>query len=456
MNQDFIINVTAQLQTLTQQNQLTGWSLKATESHSLQRLYASPDGATLACHQSRRVSGESFKLSVYTPSETAGRAGTALIDLVTYQPIESQLTSAIELAQGSQNKAWQLAAPPAERPDPVETCDPMVRDNPEASAAAIEQAFRDAFAATDGCALNSAELFVNYYVSQNTNSEGLVYKTELSELYLEAAMEKAGQENDKEVHEYTTSVTTADLNVQRFVHECAMQLATLGDSEEPQTSDRATLLIGKEALAQMLEAVLPQLNCSNEYVKLPFLKTGDSFGGGTGDALTLKLDPTIPGMVLSAAYAADGLPARGATLIENNEIKDRVIGNRFGQYLGLTPNGISGNLVVEPGSLTKDALAGTEYTEVIKFSSLLIDAQKLTWSSEIKLGKHVAADGTVTLVKGGVVSGNLKDNFTDCRLSTTLGTVNIPQSSYDPPRGYRGPDALLITRGVCIAGQEAQ
>ncbi|QBG48932.1 hypothetical protein EGM51_16550 [Verrucomicrobia bacterium S94] len=107
---------------------------------------------------------------------------------------------------------------------------------------------------------------------------------------------------------------------------------------------------------------------------------------------------------------------------------------------------------MEPGTLDTKNIQGLEYTQIIKFSSLLIDAQKLTWSSEIKLGKHVAADGTVTLVKGGVVSGNLKDNFTDCRLSASIGTVNVPKSSYAPPLGYKGPDAMLITKGVSIAG----
>jgi hypothetical protein len=169
--------------------------------------------------------------------------------------------------------------------------------------------------------------------------------------------------------------------------------------------------------------------------------------------LELSLDPTLPCMVLSSAYAIDGLPAKGGTLIENNTVTNRVIGNRFGQYLDLEPNGLSGNLVVQPGTLAEEDFQGLEYTEVIKFSSLLIDSSKLTWSSEIKLGKHVAADGTVTLVKGGVVSGNLKKNFIDCKLSSTLGTVNVPQSSYEPPLGYTGPDAMLITEGVSIAGK---
>ena len=449
----FIEKVTGQLAALVDAGTLTGWSLKATTSRSLQRLYSSPDGALLSCHQSRKVDGTAYKLSVYSPTDSAERVGTALIDLTTYQPVDRQLAAAVDLSKCSHNKAWKLAGPAATAPDAVETCDPEIRDHPATVVQSIENQFTTAFAETAGCHLNSAELFVNYHVSRQINSEGLAYETELSELYLEAAMEKAGQENDKEVHEHTTSVTLNDLNVKGFLEACALQVSVLGDSQEPETTDRATILIDKEALSQMLDALLEQLNCTNEYLKLPFLQPGDRFGGGSGDPLELRLDPTIPCMVLSSAYAADGLPAQGGTLIESNEVKDRVIGNRFGHYLGLEPNGLSGNLVVKAGSLTREALRGLDYVEVIKFSSLLIDARKLTWSSEIKLGRHVAADGSITLVKGGGVSGNLKENFTDCRLSATLGSVNVPKSSYAPPLGYRGPDAMLITRGVSIAGQ---
>jgi predicted Zn-dependent protease len=453
MNQDFINEVTGQLNARIQNGTLTGWSLKATDSRSLQRLYASPDGATLRCHQSRRVDGEAFKLSVYSPSKTEGTVGASMIDLVTYQPIDQQLNNAVELSACSQNKAWTLAGVPSVEPKAVETCDPEIRDNPEAVAGDLENRFSAAFSKTEGCRLNSAELFVNYSRTLQTHSTGLSYETELCELYLDAAMEKAGQENDKEVHEYTTSVTVNDLDVENFIQECALQVAVLGDSEEPETVDGATILISKDALSHMLNELLPQLNCLNEYLKLPFLKTGDRLGGGDGDSLNLSLDPTIPCMVLSSAYAIDGLPATGGTLIENNVVTHRVIGNRFGQYLGLEPNGLSGNVVVPPGTLAKEDLHGVDYTEVIKFSSLLIDSSKLTWSSEIKLGRHVAADGTVTLVKGGVVSGNLKENFIDCKFSPRLGTVNVPQCSYDPALGYRGPDAMLITRGISIAGK---
>jgi predicted Zn-dependent protease len=449
----FLAEVTGQLTELVASGTLNGWSLNATSFRSHQRLYASPNGTTLSCHQNRRVEGCEHKLSVYTPADDPESLGTAAIDLVTFRPIDLQLKEAVELSHGSRNRAWVLAAPPSTPPAPVESCDSELRDRPEAVLESIEQQFNEAFKTTSGCRLNSAELFLNYSISTRINSEGLTFDVEQSNAYLEAAMEKTGQENDKEVHEHTTGVTIADLDVAGFIGNCALQVSVLGDSREPETTDSATILIDEEPLSQMLDTLVQQLNCSNEYLKLPFLQPGDAFGGGEGDGLHLKLDPTIPCMVLSSAYAADGLPAKAGCLIENNEVKNRTIGNRFGQYLGLEPNGISGNLVVQPGSLTKESLSGTEYIEIIKFSSLLIDARKLTWSSEIKLGRHVAADGSTTLVKGGVVSGNLKENFTGCRLSASLGRVNVPVSSYAPPLGYCGPDAMLITQGVSIAGQ---
>ncbi len=456
MNQNFISEVSAKLSELKSCSILTGWSFTATKSRSLQRLFSSPDGLKLHCHQSRQVCGDSYKLSVFTPTESDEFVGTASIDLVTYLPIDEQLNDAIAMSKNSRNKAWNLAKPPAIEPTSVETCDPLIRDEMENSVAKIEDEFTTAISKTNGIALNSAELFVNYHFSQILNSEGIKYSTELSELYLEAAMEKSGQQNDKEVHEYTTSVTVADLNVTNFVNECALQVATLGDSKEPTTTQSATIVIKKEALSQMLDALLKQLSCANEYTKLPFLNVGDQFGGGIGDSLNIKLDPKIPCMVLSSAYTTDGLTATPGILIENNKVQNRLIPNRFGQYLNLKPNGISGNIVVKTGTLTDEMLNGRDYIEIIKFSSLLIDSQKLTWSSEIKLGRQISADGSVTLIKGGVVSGNMKENFTDCWFSATEGIVNEPQNSYAPPRGYKGPDAMLITRGVSIAGKEVE
>ena len=85
MNQKFMDEVAAALGELTTNGKLTGWTLKATESRSLQRLYSSPDGTGLSCHQSRHVNGDAYKLSVFVPSITEGMIGTAMVDLVSLQ-----------------------------------------------------------------------------------------------------------------------------------------------------------------------------------------------------------------------------------------------------------------------------------------------------------------------------------------------------------------------------------
>jgi hypothetical protein len=189
---NFTSDVTRQLAALVESGTLRGWTLKATVSRSHQRLYSSPDGTALSCHQSRRVNGDAFQLSVFSPLADAASVGMASIDLVPFRPIDAQLKEAIELSLGSKNQAWTLAGVPTTPPAPVETCDPAIRDTPEAVIALIEQQFTEAFAAAKGCRLNSAELFVNYSISTLTNSEGLAYDVEQSDVYLEAAMERAG------------------------------------------------------------------------------------------------------------------------------------------------------------------------------------------------------------------------------------------------------------------------
>lgn len=441
------------LHTMVQNSTLIGWEARHRTSRSLQRLYASPNHKTLSCHQNRTVDETSLSLTLYTPGKDTRTLGIAMVDITSFRPLPQQLAEAVALARCSINPTWELPASAPTPPQPIATCDPRVRDDADALASEIEQRFTHAFAQQNQCALNSGELFINYRITSVFNSKGNNFTVERSDLYFEAAMEKAHQENDKEVHEYITSVTAADLNIETFVERAALQVSSLGASNEPESTSSATILIHKHAIALILDAVRQQLGCAFEYNRLPFLKTDDTFGGGK-DPLTLSLDCTIPCLAQSGAYTNDGLPATAGVLIENNKITNRIIDNRYGQYLDRSPNGLSGNMVLQTGTLTPKALQGTAYFDIIKFSSLLVDERKLTWSSEIKLGRYVAADGTSTLIKGGVVSGNIRENVTNCRFATQNETVNFPGDSYTPPLGYHGPESMLITKGVSIAGTQ--
>jgi hypothetical protein len=76
----------------------------------------------------------------------------------------------------------------------------------------------------------------------------------------------------------------------------------------------------------------------------------------------------------------------------------------------------------------------------------------MTWSSEIKLAKQYHSDGTYTMIKGGVMSGNIWDNFADAMFSSNTGIVNFPPNSYNDAKGYVGPAWMLIRKGVSVVG----
>jgi len=77
----------------------------------------------------------------------------------------------------------------------------------------------------------------------------------------------------------------------------------------------------------------------------------------------------------------------------------------------------------------------------------------LTWSSEIKLGKRYKNGKFEVMIKGGVVSGDLKENLTNFNFSNETKRVNTIGGGFYPAIGYVGPAHMLIKAGVKIAGE---
>ena len=159
-------------------------------------------------------------------------------------------------------------------------------------------------------------------------------------------------------------------------------------------------------------------------------------------------------MAESTPFTSEGLPAERALVIEDGVVRKQLVSARMGQYLGRPANGICGNMLVPPGRGDKaDWLAALpEVLEICTFSSLLIDPRTLTWSSEIKLGRLHRAGRPPVTIKGGVVSGSLRQNLRDCAFSRRRIVRNDLPDGWKPARGYDGPDAMLIRAGVQVAG----
>ncbi len=434
---------------------MAGWELIEKQIRGNQALYERDAAGGIRRHQDRMVREASYSLTLYTRSDDA--MGMASGNLLPWLPFDRQIDELLDVAAQGRNKPWRLAAPPAQPYPQVSTCDQNIGGQPDPVLQEIEQQIVDAIRQHDDIAVNSTEIFLNVHDISRVSGTGIRTSKQISEVYIEVAMERAGQDNDKEVLETITGVSSADVDIPAFIALCAEQVRSLGQTREPDTTEEICVVIDKNALAAILDAVRSQLDAAMEYHKMPHFKPGASVYGDVEprDRLTMTLDPGIPYMVESTPHTDEGLVAEKRVVIDQGRVVDRMISNRYGQYLDLAPNGVTGNIVVPSGSVShRDFINHVpSYIEILKFSSLLVDERKLTWSSEIKLARQVDHSGQTALLKGGVVSGKIVDNLAACLFSSETGRVNRPSNGFDNGVGYEGPAKVLIMKGVSVAGR---
>lgn len=437
---------------------LFGWTLTTECSHSHQALMIGGSENALTVFQSRQVADDRATLRVFTRQGAPVRQGVAVVTLDPMGALAAQIDAACEASRDVDNPPWDLPPPPLEGYPAVATADPAVAENPAGEhARLIASAGREA-ARLKGLRINSAEAYVSFRRLRLETSTGIDVAREVSEVYFELAAERPGGPNFQEVAPLVEATHVDGLDLPAFFGRVALEVDALSGAQLPPTSRQAAIVIGPEAIAALLYALRGQLLADAEYERGPHLRPGDSVADGPraaeGEALTLTLDPLRAAMAESTPFTSEGLPAERALVIEDGVVRRQLVSARMGQYLGRPANGICGNMLVPPGRGDKaDWLAALpEVLEVCTFSSLLIDPRTLTWSSEIKLGRLHRAGRPPATVKGGVVSGSLRQNLRDCAFSRRRIVRNDLPDGWKPARGYDGPDAMLIRAGVQVAG----
>ncbi len=455
---EFFKNTISRLKEIENTN-LIGWQLVETQTGGLQKLYQGHKDKFLMPHQEREIDELSYHLTVYTDYFEKGFMGIGSSNILSYIDINKQIDEIIELSKSSKNKEWKLLEKSDRAYPEVLTYDKEIKESPKSIIPGVEKEAISAIKDLNGIFVNSAETYVNFRKITRETSTGIKTYKEKSDIYFEIAMEKANSVNNKEVHEKIESVSRKDLNISSFINECAEQVKSLGNTAEPETSEQAIIVVSEESITLFMTALISQLDCTREYHKLPFLKENDkTFLGNKNpksNSLTLTLDPFIPEMALSSAYTAEGMISEKKCIIADDIVQSRFVNNRYGQYLNIKSNGNSGNIIIKPGNISFNDFKNieNEYLEIIRFSSLLVDHTKLTWSSEIKLAKLRKKDGSTTLIKGGVVSGKISENLSNFVFSKETAKVNSPGTSLDAPKGYIGPKKMLIRNGVSIVGK---
>jgi predicted Zn-dependent protease len=252
----------------------------------------------------------------------------------------------------------------------------------------------------------------------------------------------------------------ADATLEACLTSVAQETQLTNSAQLPPSRQSAVVLIDSYAISKLAAALVSQTHGSAEYSQGPHLKAGDTIHAGErapeSDTVNIKIDPYEPQMARTSAYTDEGLIAQSSDLIVDNCVTSQIIHSRMSQYLKKPANDISGNIVVSAGTRTKDQLLEKfeEVIEILDFSSLLVNPTSLTWSSEIKLGLLHTKGQATKVLKGGITSGNVKDNFAAFQFSNQTARRNTTGGYFEAANGYVGPEHMLIWNGVTIAGQE--
>ena len=460
-NDTMLPKLRASLEKIKSQNQdkFYAWKITILHYQSHQSLMVGHPKQGFEKYQNREVLDHSYQIDIYTRHSDPVLMGNSSFSIDPLSSLDEQVLKTFTNSLLVGNKSWDLPSKVNGAYDKVQTVDFIIAESLVSAHNKMYKEINDKVKKLIKVNVNSGELFTNLKTIYFETSLGLKGQKENSDIYFEIALEKLPLPNNQEVLKYKKAIGVEDAKLSTFIDEAVEEVLSITETQIPKTTSDCNILIDGEVISNLLASVVSQLNAAREYEKSPFMSEGDSIlkseKKNESDKITLTLDPTIPVMALSTPFTSEGMKPVKAEIIKDDIVKKQIVHNRIGQYLGKTPNYIEGNMLVKTGSLSKEELLNSvsECIEIISFSSLLINSNTLTWSSEIKLGKLYKNGLFHSMIKGGVVSGDIKENLINFKFSNSEIRINEITQGFSATKGYIGPDFMLIKSGVKVVGE---
>jgi PmbA protein len=340
------------------------------------------------------------------------------------------LDDAVTMASLINNPPWSLAGPAA-MPD-VALADPRLVEAADATAAGLEAADRIRDLAererASGVRLSGAELFLTYYESELTNSQGAEASSTSTRILMEVTLLARGTQDETEYFRQAESRQLADLELEETVRVGAQLARDKLGASAPRTR-LGPVVISGEALNQMMAgqvlgapgAYIFQAMARTAYENLSRFEIGASIYGDvepTGDLVTMRANARRPFGVSSYRWDSDGLPAQDLLVIEDGILRARPATLRYAQYLGVPATGRPGVAEMAVGTTSRgDLLAGDgPVLEVLDFSAPNVEPLSGDFGMEIRVGYENDPAGR-RAVSGGSVTGNLFEAMANARFS---------------------------------------
>ncbi len=436
---------------LRARKEIKGWILTQENLHRRER-YFLLDTGKLAIDQDREVHSQAIDVRLFVNTGKPGRQGEISKKFVQEKTITAQLESAVAAARETDYEAWDLPTElPSEIPE-VKSCDPGMGEDLEGSINSITQEITEAVSVPRKTAFNSSELFMSVHHRELHLSNGLTHRSKQSRMYVEAAYSFTQKGRSDEYLHTAWTISPKDVSVKGLFQEASDRAEVSLDTKKP-TTGKYSVILDADVLAKLFNSTSFLLSARSEYLDLPHKNPGDDFiPGATGDLVTLTLDPSLEYGAITTGVADQGTIQKPIVLVEKNKVVTTAIDPQHGQYLKKKSGTYRGNIVVNEGGLDHSQMihAAPKVLEILQFSGLFIQETTGTFSSEIRLARlHDHATGTVSIIKGGSLSGSINENFKFARFSKQR--VKRSEFDYGNASGYYGPEYALLS-DVSVVG----
>jgi predicted Zn-dependent protease len=445
---------------LKRNSRIKSWLITQESLHRRERYFMTDKGQSLVTDQDRNVHQQNIQVKLaVTIDQKPDRQGEITKKFFPSMPLAPQIESAIEGALQTDHKAWDLPSEvPSQIPE-LQTADPRMAEDLDGVIDQVSNRISSIVTKKRDTLFNSAELFMSVHNREFHLSNGLQHRASQSRIYVEAAYSYARKtpQGNPESDEYLNTrwaVNLDDLPLEQLFDDTSDRAQHSLGLEKPVTG-KYPVIVDADVLAALFSSYVSQLSSSNAYNELPFIKVGDEFiPEAKGDLLTVTLDPALPFGADTAALSEQGILQKPLRLVDRNRVSASLTDKQYADYLKQAPTTSRGNIVVEPGKLSYTELTkcAPQVIEILQFSGLFTDPYSGTFSSEIRLARlYDNVKGTVMYLKGGSLSGSIRDNFKNAKLGNKTVRRAHFESNNMHGNGYFGPEYVVLS-DVSIVG----
>ena len=344
------------------------------------------------------------------------------------EQLDTLIAEAVAKAALINNKDYQLPA--------GETAEYTVESNfseytPVDLASKIAKAVFDAND-IENASLNAVEIFINKYTETVANSKGLNKTQVRYDAMVEAIPTYNGAEQSVELYEQYNFSNFDEAATAREIGEKMAEVKARYEATKPEGKLDCPVVFNATELSHMFMRIAFGLNYSAVYSHSNKFSKGDAVQSApAGDRITLTMAGEVKGSSRSNKFDADGLSLGSICLIEDGVVKNYFGANRFGQYLGETPTGSMGCMIVAPGSVEK--IEGP-YLEILSTSGVQFDFFNDYIGGEVRLAYYHDGEKIVP-VTGVAIAGKLSEVLNNIRFTAATATKN----------GYTGPAKAVMT-----------